>query len=462
MKRIKRAILLILFIIPAIIGAIGYSKAGYNMPDTAYMVIRMYLFDADTFDNNYWIEAARWIAPIFTVSGVAVLLKKFIGRIKDFFVGFSSDSVALYGDTEWTELAKANIAHAIVARDNKPVDAKSHMIMFSSDEKGLEFYKKNKDKLQGDVFIKVEKNDIFSIVLDDVKFFNPCEIIARSFWQEHDIRKVIHEKKMKIAIVGSDVLARKILTYGLLNNVYSLTQEIEYHVFSSNHLFEEAHGDFQTMNGDCVYYKDNKSAQKIFEIASADRIIITERLDHELLGEIAKMTKGEIYYFDPNGTFVNIFEYDKIFSFGRYAELITKENIRTDHLYQAAKKLNYQYAVAYAEDPDHLPTPEDAWDELDAFMKGSNIASTDYHKIRLIVMRETGKTEVDEELSEMEHIRWSRYHFINHWKYGETENGKKDKKNKIHPCLKPYGDLGREDQIKDAEGIQVLLSLENI
>ena len=462
MKRMKKIALLGLFILPAIIGLIGYLKAGYNGWDTCYLVIRMYLFDADTFGNNLWIEIARWTAPIFTVSGVLLLLKRFIGKLKDFFIGFSSDSVALYGDAEMKDIAKANIKHAIIAENDQTMDAKSHMIMFETDEKSLAFYEKNKGRLRGEVFIKLEKNDIFSVCLDDVKFFNPCEIIARSFWQKHDIRKVIHENKMKIAIVGSDVLARKILAYGLLNNVYSLTQEIEYHVFSESRLFEEAHGDFQTMNGDRIIYRDNGSAHKVFDIASADRIIITETLDHEMIGEIAKMAKGEIYCFDPNGSFVNIFEYENIYPFGRYAEVITKENIRTDHLYQAAKKLNYQYAVAYAEDPDHLPTPEDAWDELDAFTKGSNVASTDYHKIRLIVMRETGKTEVDEELSEMEHIRWSRYHFINHWKYGETENGKKDKKNKIHPCLKPYGDLGREDQIKDAEGIQVLLSLENI
>lgn len=462
MKKMKRAILLILFIVPAIIGIIGYVKAGYNGWDTAYLVIRMYLFDADTFGNNLWIEIARWTAPIFTVSSVVILLKKFIGNIKNFFIGRFFDSVALYGDAEMKAIVKANIKHAIIAEDNQPMDAKSHMIMFGTDEKSLGFYEKNKGRFRGEVFIKLEKNDIFTVCLDDVKFFNPCEIIARSFWQKHDIRKVLHENKMKIAIVGSDILARKILTYGLLNNVYSLTQEIEYHVWSDNHLFEEIHNDFQTMNGDRIYYKDNKSLQKVFEIASADRIIITEKLDYEVIGEIAKMTKGEIYCFDPNGSFVNVFEYENVYPFGRYAEVITKQSIRTDYLYQAAKALNHQYAVTYAEDPQNLPTMEGAWNKLDAFTKGSNVASTDYHKIRQIVMRETGKTAVDEELSEMEHIRWCRYHFINHWKYGETANGKKDTTNKIHPCLKPYDELKKEDQIKDAEGIQVLLSLKNI
>ncbi|MBQ1948042.1 MAG: hypothetical protein II359_05480 [Clostridia bacterium] len=457
MIKMKRAILLMLFSITAIIGSIGYLKAGYNGWDTAYMVIRMYLFDADTFGNNLWIEAARWTAPIFTVSGVAILMKKFIGRIKDFFVGFSSDSIALYGDAEMKTMAKANMKHAIIARDNEPIDAKSHMIMFGTDEKCLEFYKKNKEKLHGEVFIKLEKNDILTASLDDVKFFNFCEITARSFWQDYDIRRVIHEGKMKIAIVGSDVLARKILAYGLLNNVYSLSQEIEYHVFSNNHLFEEAHSDFETLNSDRILYRDNQSTQRLLEIASADRIIITDLQDNEVMSEIVKMTKGEIYCFDPNSTFVNIFEYEKIYPFGQYTALITEKNIR--HFNQLAKELNYQYAVAYAENP---ATIEEAWDKLDTFTKGSNIAAMDYHKIRLIVMRETGKSEADEALSEMEHIRWCRYHFINHWKYGETANGKKDRENKIHPCLKPYSELKREDQIKDKEGIQVLLALENI
>ena len=32
---------------------------------------------------------------------------------------------------------------------------------------------------------------------------------------------------------------------------------------------------------------------------------------------------------------------------------------------------------------------------------------------------------VERELAELEHIRWCRFHYLNHWKYGKTKNKKK-------------------------------------
>lgn len=463
MKLLKKAGMVLLFVLPAIIGFAGYVRAGEELFDAAYLAIRMYLFDADSRKNNLMIEIARWVAPIFTVSGLAIMLKTAFAKVVDFFAGFATDAVAVYGDTEIKAIVAKNIKHAINVDDNEAMDVGRHIIMFSTDEKGLEFYTKNKDKLNGEVFMKIDKNDTFVVSLDNVKFFNPCEIIARSFWQEHDISRVLDKDELKIAIVGSDVLSRKILTYGLLNNIYSLTQKVEYHIWSDDNFFEKAHSDFVTMNGDKIVYHNNKCMRRIFDIASADRIIITEAIDNEFLGEIVELTEGEIYCFDPIGTFVNVFDYKKIYSFGRYSEVLTEENIRTDKLYNFAKELNHQYALKYLkEGQTKIPTIDEAWDELNVFLKGSNIASADHHKIRLIVMRKSGKTKVDDILAEMEHIRWCRYHYLNHWKFGETTDGNKDSKNKIHPCLKPFADLPESNKQKDRDGIETLLSLEGL
>lgn len=462
MRKFKKAGVLLLFVLPWIAGVIGCRMEGYSFWDAAYVAIRMYLFDADYRQNNLLFEIARWVAPVCTISGFFLILEIVWEKIKDFFHGFLPDAVAIYGDADLKEIARKNIKHAINVDDNAVMDVGSHIIMFSTDEKSLEFYTKNKEKLRGDVFIKIDKNDSFSVSLDNVKFFNPCEIVARRFWQKRDIRNVITHNEMKIAIVGSDILSRKILTYGLLNNVYSLEQKIEYHIWSNNDFFKKAHSDFETMNGDCVIYHDNKCQDRLKQIALADRIIITEKIDNEMLAEIAKLTKGEIYCFDPMGTFVNIFENKNIYPFGCYNDVLTTENIRTDNLYDFAKELNYKYELMYANENEEPLTKEAAWDKLDVFTKGSNIASTDYHHIMLIVMKETGKTEVDYTLAELEHIRWSRYHFLNHWKCGETPNGKKDAANKIHPCLKPFAELDDENKQKDVSGINTLLALEGL
>ncbi len=463
MKKFKKAIILAILVLPAIVGIIGYIIDGNAFLDAVYLAIKMYLFDADSCNNNILIEFARWIAPVVTVSGLALILKRAFRRFLDFFRSFSKNAVALYGNAKEKEVILRNINETIDASDGEVMDAEKHIIMFSADEEALEFYAENKEKLKGEVFMKLEKSDSFTVTLDNVKFFNPYEIIARKFWHEKDLRQLIEKDNMKIAIVGSDVLARKILTDGLLNNIYSLTQKVEYCIWSEDSFFEQAHADFKTMNNDTVTYHSMESADKIFNIASSDRIIFTEKVDNELLFEIVKLTKGEIYLFDPMDTFVNIFGYDKLYTFGKYDSVLTEENMRTENTYALAKELNYQFALKYPKAGETLPSSaEEAWGRLNVFTKGSNVASADYHKIRLIVMTETKKTKADETLCEMEHIRWCRYHYLNHWHYGETADGKKDEVNKKHPCLKPFGALTPDTRMKDKDGIDTLLNLEGI
>ncbi len=463
MKKFKKAIMLAILVFPAILGIAGYMVDGNNALDSLYKAIKMYGFSADSCNNNLLIEFARWIAPLVAVSGLALILKRAFSRVVDFFRSFSKNAIALYGDAKEKDIVLRNINETIAIPDGEVMDATKHIIMFSEDERALEFYAANKAKLKGEVFMKLEKSDSFTVDLDNVKVFNPYEIIARKFWHENALRQLIEKDNMKIAIVGSDVLARKILTDGLLNNIYSLTQKIEYHIWSGDGFFEQAHADFKTMNNDTVRYHDMKDFGKVYGIASSDRIIFTEKVDNELLFEIVKLTKGEIYIFDPMDTFVNIFGYEKIYTFGKYDSVLTEENISSKNTYLLAKELNYDFALKYPKKGEAVPaSAEEAWSRLNTFTKGSNVASADYHKIRLIVMTETKKTKPDEELCEMEHIRWCRYHYLNHWRYGETEDGKKDEINKKHPCLKPFSALEPGTKMKDKDGIDTLLNLEGI
>lgn len=459
MIRIKRFLFVVLFILPAVFGFAGYLYSGEALPDAAYMAIKMYFFDADSLNNNILTEISRWIAPLFTVSGVLLIVKNVFSKIVDFFIEFKKDAVAVYGDNEHKKIVIKNIRHAVNGDNDGVEDVENHILMFEKEEDSLAFYNKYKSRFKGEVFIKIDKNDCYSVSLPGVKFFNPYEITARRFWQEYDIRQVIREEEMRIAIVGSDILSRKILTYGLLNNIYSLNQKIRYEIWSDNDFYKASHSDFVTMNGDSVEYRDNNSSDRLREIALADRIIITDCDDYEFIGEIANMTRAEIYLFDPMSAFVNMFANDRIHTFGQYVHMLTEENIRTDNLYSFAKKINHCYAIKYLADGAVPPTEDGAWNELNSFTKGSNIASADYHSIRLIVMEETGKTVADEELSHMEHIRWCRYHYLNHWKYGETVDGRKDAEKRIHPCLVPFENLSDADKLIDTDNIKILLEL---
>ena len=150
-------------------------------------------------------------------------------------------------------------------------------------------------------------------------------------------------------------------------------------------------------------------------------------------------------------------------SFGYLEEIYTDDNIKKDALYRLAKELNYKYACMYGgvETSDREKAMEEEWEKLDGFTKASNIASADYHGIRVLLLQsleKSGKTFTEDELSEAEHIRWSRFHYLNYWTYGIPENGKnKDAAHKIHKCLIPYEELPKEEKDKDYEAVKLLL-----
>ncbi len=465
MKKLHRLILILLFILPFVAGGVGYRLTGDGWLDALYQAGGMYFFNAASKNNNFLVEFSRWMAPVVMISGVVIILQEAFIKVKHFIIGFWPDAVAVYGNTHFDEIIKSKIKHVILAKDGIVRDVARHMIMFPTDEESIGFYTQNKKAFAGkEVYIKLSSNDGFNFTLDNVRFFNLNEIVARNYWQQNNLARLGENDHMKIAIIGSGPLARKIMIYGVLNNIYSLTQKIEYYVWGENTLFEGLHSDFEFMNEDAITFCSDSVEENIKCIASADRIILTEETDMDIISGLCEISKARIDYFDPTGTFVNVFGYDKLNTFGNYEEILTLENIRTDNLYRFAKELNYKYAVMYGdglETRDKKTAVDEEWERLNAFTKGSNIASGDYHSIRLDVMKQKGKTDVDSELAELEHIRWCRYHFLNHWKYGETPDGKKNAAEKIHPCLVEFDKLTEQDKQKDVEAVKVLLELKN-
>ena len=86
--------------------------------------------------------------------------------------------------------------------------------------------------------------------------------------------------------------------------------------------------------------------------------------------------------------------------------------------------------------------------------------------MRLIMLADLGQdaghpsSDCMELLSELEHIRWCRYHYLNNWRYGVPENGKrKYPVQKIHADLVTYRDLTEGEKEKDRENIRILLSM---
>ncbi len=464
MKILKRSLGIIVFLLPAIVGGIGYMMAGSSLFDAFYLSVSMYLFNANTTDNNLLVELSRWIAPVMTASGLILLLKEILHRVRDSFVSLSNDAVVVYGDAHLASLVAKNEKHVVFSKNGEIKDVKIHYIMFDTEEESLRFYMDNREKLKRyDVYMKLDAINSQQAAVDAVRFFNVNEMIARAFWLENPLADVFEKKQLKIALVGDNLLTEKLLYYGLLNNLYTLDQRIEYHVWGAEE-FGCIHANFETMNADSVTYHTESPAKELKQIAECDRVIITEA-STTFLDELTQMTKAPIYLYDKNGTFVNAFGYDKIYAFGSLENVLTTENIRTDKSQRFGKEINYIYEVKYgnlqgiAKPEEKNADMEKVWLGLSPFIKSSNIASGDYHTIRLLAMEHKGSYAVDEEVCELEHIRWCRYHYLNHWSFGAGEDGKKDRVRKLHPCLVPFNDLSDVDKQKDKDAIETLLEM---
>ena len=62
-----------------------------------------------------------------------------------------------------------------------------------------------------------------------------------------------------------------------------------------------------------------------------------------------------------------------------------------------------------------------------------------------------------EELAELEHLRWWRFHTLSGWQYGVPEHGNRDAEKKYHTCLRPYEDLEPEEKEKDRAVVRRVL-----
>ena len=85
---------------------------------------------------------------------------------------------------------------------------------------------------------------------------------------------------------------------------------------------------------------------------------------------------------------------------------------------------------------------ETAWRALDGMKRSSNTARADHYWIEE-KLREKGIRE--EELWEMEHIRWCRFQSVNHWSYAPE----RDNSRRRHPLLVPYSQLDKKEKAKD-------------
>ena len=467
MKRMRVAHVVYMSFVLALfaMATVGFYLVGDRIQDALYHAVQIFFLECAVEKNgNVFIDLCKFLCPVMTATGLLALLKNAFQRVMDGLVSGRADATAVYCDTDRMHEIGEGFCNPVFMERQVSRRALSHVLLFERDMDNLRFYEQMKPKLRkgSQVYIKLDQMEPNLLKEDNVRYFNVNEILARVYWQERHLQKYLTGGALDttVAIIGFGLLGQSILNYGLMNNIYTLDQRIQYHVWGESRLYRNLLGNFDKMNGDTITYHDGDWTEELELLKGAHRIIVTTDVDMECLQTLIYLSSdGEIDFYDPLGVDLSrLYVGDRLTAFGVLGKVLTEENIKTDKLYSEAKKVNYAYLVEndksgeYTwESPDAEEKMEKAWMALNSFIKGSNVACADYHNIRLLVMEALGldaaalTPEQEEELAEMEHIRWSRYHFVNHWHYDE----KRDNSKRRHHLLIPYETLPEDEKEKD-------------
>lgn len=455
-KILIRTVQVVIFVLPFVLGTIGLSKLnGGNVIDAAYMTCRLYGMDADLPDEiNGYVEAARWLAPFATASGVLLIIEALGKRLSNWFKRFNRNNIVVYGNSVTSELLLNNLAYrGIRPVDNKIVDAEKHVILFDTDEENIDFYTKHQNQLDGkQVYIHLNEMNQLSIKNLNLHVFSMTEVAARLFWREEAIPfDKIERGKYRILIVGFGDLGQEVLKYGLLNNIFDPNQQIEYHIFGETDHFFDWHRELDKMLPDQIIVHESSVYEEKELLSEADRIIFcgsdqaNMMAASNILAYYNMKSDVELYasIFDKD-VLELIGPTDVIKPFASMEELCTRDYILNEKLNQDAIKTHNLYNA-------NVTNPEwkIEWQDLSAFLRYSNISSADFNEVRRRYIDYYGDTLPHDRLvailTELEHIRWCRYHYMNNWVLGEE----KDKVLRTHPCLIPFDELTQEEIDKD-------------
>ncbi|MCR4883474.1 MAG: hypothetical protein K6A68_07890 [Clostridiales bacterium] len=445
-----------LFWLPFALGLVGYGVAGVPFADSIYASAALYFVNPVNDASNLVILLAKLLALLVTTGFLLSILGNVWTRFKQFICNRFVDSACVYTDNAYGEQLADSMKHSYLCRDlseKKDFRAHDHFFFYTDEQENLRGFAEHADKLEGKrVFIGVKQMDpslLKDTARQDVHYFNILELMARSYWRKYPLYREVAEegKAQQIAILNDNPEGEAVFRYGFMNNLYSLSQQITYHIWGCTPARKAFLSGLDTENGDRIVLHEGDWHDDPDILQTMDRVIVTEESPMKSIEELLYLDKNlTIHFFsETRAGYEEILDAPNLAEFGNLKDILTEDNIRRELLYRQAKLCNYDYLLR----SENRTCPEayegemeTAWRKLDGFKKSSSIAQADHYWIKKR-LKENGTDE--ETLWEMEHIRWCRFLKISHWKYAE----KRDNSRRRHPLLVPYAELSEKEKAKD-------------
>lgn len=462
----------VLWVLPLAAGLAGMCAVeGKPFLDSLYACLQMYALDFDGAADNLLIELARWTAPLVTASWVITAVTALRRRWTAWVRGLQSSSVAVVGGGEEKDELLRALGKRGIDGSGRFVRAGQY-ILLDDEEQNFAFCRKNARAL-GDRPVCMRCASVRTQASADARrrLFSPEENAARLFWKQSGLCREAAPAGQQgaIVLVGFGRLGEELLYWGLQDNLFDPAQKLTYHIFGDGRRFAGLHPGLAELSDAVVFHTQPwYEAQDV--LRGARRVLVC--------GPDAAAEARDILFALP-GVTLDVFakpgaddflaEHSRVRCFDWQREGMRPEVILGDELLRRAKRINLRYAVLYGGAADTPQELEARWNGLDAFARGSNLSSADYHEVRLQMLAARGipadpaalpAAEL-ERLAELEHMRWCRYHLLNNWRFGVPENGaRKDAAKRIHRDLVPYASLTEAEKEKDRENIRVLLAMD--
>lgn len=470
MKRSLPVLKYALLILPLFLGLIGLVEAGEPFLDALFYSISMYAMGFTDTPPNLWVEVGRWLAPLATASGVLLAVIAIRDRIRAYLCYCRGNSVAVYGAESDKTALLDRLGRRGIDGGDRFVRAHRYILLGGD---GMDFIVQNRKKLEGrEVYLRCSDLPAQAVSDPHLRLFCPEEIAARLFWKKRNLYALSAARGHQLSIVflGFGRLGENLLTYGLQDNIFSPDQKITYHIFGADGQYAATHTQLDRIEDPVVFWDEPWYAQ-LSQLENADLILVLEQDGQLSLLQnlLLATTRPRFHVFTAGNAGIDLLEgQNRLELIPWRDEAQSPEYIFSDVLYHRAKRINLRYAHLYGGVEENERTLEEQWAMLDAFTRYSNISAADYHEMCRAMLGTMGvaaeesalSPELLELLAELEHIRWCRYHYLNNWRRGTPENGKrKDAARRIHADLIPYRELTDSEKEKDRENIRVLLSI---